>query len=299
VNLILVADTQVSISASENLATIGDKINIKILTKTSEAVDKISLNIPKKDFEILYEETIPQRKYKDHLVFETNFVISFFKTGDFTVGPLTVELIKNDKTIESKTTNSIPVKIKSVLKSEDKDIKNLKDLVPLKGNPLFLLKYVFIFLAVGIVALTIIFFIKKRKNKKKVELLPHLSPFEELEQQIKELMEKKLFEAGKIKEFFISLINIIKYFLYRQYQFNAEDLTTTETLTILEKKESETSIFEKLEFLFNISDLVKFAKFMPSSDELKGVMQKTNHMLQSYREKINRENIQENVSTGQ
>jgi len=298
-HLILNADTQVSISVSQNLATIGDKITIKILTKTSNQVEKIVLDVPKQDFEILSKDTPPQRKYKEYVVFETNFVVSFFKTGNFVVGPFTVDLINNNKTVESKTTNSVPIKIKSVLNPEDKDIENLKNLIPIKGNPFFLLKYVFIIVVIGIITLMAIFFLKKRKNKKMPEVLPRLSPLEELEQKIKRLLGKKLFEEGKIKEFFISLTDIIKQFLERQYQFNAEDLTTTETLTVLEEKENENSITEKMEFLFNTSDLVKFAKFIPRPDELETVTQRTNLMLLTLREKINREINHENVSTGQ
>ncbi|MCP4219640.1 MAG: hypothetical protein GY765_33720, partial [bacterium] len=144
----LTAGSQVSVS--DNLAAIGDRINLKIIVKTTSQVDRIKLKSAENVFEVVDQLDTQKRQEEHYTVFEKNITIAFFKTGDFNVGPFEVELLKDEKTLEIRETNSIPVTIKSVLKEEDKDIKPLKSLIELEGDPFYILKYVI--LAVLIVA---------------------------------------------------------------------------------------------------------------------------------------------------
>ncbi len=268
------AGTQVSISVSENLAFIGDRIRLKIIVKTTSDVDNINVKTMTKEFDILDQTAAQKRKEQDSLIFEKNIEIAFFKTGDFNVGPFVIELKKNEKVIETRETNSVPVTIKSTLKEEDKDIKPLKNLLEIKGNPWYLLKYILGVLGVIIIGLLILFFLKRRKAKAVETPKRLLSPLEELELRIKELYQQSLFEKGKTKLFFIELTIILKQFLHRTYQFNAEDFTTYETLYDLKKREAEVSLLNNMEFLFSTADLVKFAKYIPDDGALSELAKK-------------------------
>ncbi len=295
ITVALAAETQVSISVSDNLATIGDRIRLKIIVKTTADVDKIIEKAAQKDFEILEQRPFQKRKQQDYMVFEKEIEIAFFKTGDFNVGPFDIDLKKNDEVIETRETNSIPVTIKSVLKEEDKDIKSLKDLIEIKGDPFYILKYVIIAVVLIIAVILVILWIKKRKKKAGVVEKPLLSPLEELELRIKELSERKLFEKGKIKLFFLELTQVLKHFLHRTYQFNAEDFTTYETLYDLKRREKEALILNNMEFLFNTADLVKFAKFIPDAEVLGEVLKKIEGTIDLYKQRLSaleQENVQ-------
>jgi len=291
----LIAETQVSISLSANLVTIGDKINVKVITKTSVQAQRVSFVSKKKDFEIISEKLLPLKVQEDYTVFEKNFTISFFKTGDFNIGPFVVELIKNGKTIEKKQTNSIPIRVKSVLTKEDKYIKPLRNLIDIKGNPFYVLKYVILFLAFAILVILITYLIKrKRFLTLKQELI--LSPIDEFEFRVNELIGQKLFENGKIRKFFTDLSIIIKNFLRREYRFPAEDFTTYETLMHLKAKEKEVLIVDNLEFLFTLSDLVKFAKFAPDLHTFKTLCDKIRGIITSFKKRVIVEDIAQNVT---
>lgn len=258
------AETQVSISASNNLAFVGDKINLKIIVKTThENVQEIKVQTETRDFDILDQQPTEKRRQTDYMVFEKTLIIAFFNTGDYEIGPFDVQLIKADEIIESKKTNSIPVTVKSVLKEEDKDIKPLKGLIDIKGDPWYLLKYVFAALAVLGLVIFLILWIRKRRKAVPPPPKPLMAPLEELEFRLKELAEKKLIETGKLKLHFIELTRIIKYFLHRNYGFNAEDFTTEETLYYLKRDETDDLILDNMRFVFNTADLVKFARFIP------------------------------------
>ena len=285
-----VAETQVSISASNNLAFIGDQINLKILVKTTHAkVGEIKVQTEKKDYEVLGQQPTTRRQQTDYLVFEKNVTIAFFKVGDFEIGPFTVELVADDKVIESKTTNSIPVTVKSVLKEEDKDIKPLKGIIDIKGNPWYLLKYVLAGLAMVGLLVFLVWWLRKKRKAVPLAPTPLLSPLEELQSRLRELAEKKLLEKGKLKLHFIQLTQLIKGFLNRHYRFNAEDLTTAETLYALKQGENESLILDNMRFVFNTADLVKFAKFIPDAPVFAEVDEKIMEMITRYKLRIQAE----------
>jgi|GEM_PF-803458 len=281
------AETQVSISASNNLAFVGDKINLKIIVKTThENVQEIKVETEKRDFDLLDQQPTEKRQQTDYMVFEKTLVIAFFTTGDFEIGPFTVQLIKEDKIVESKKTNSIPVMVKSVLKEEDKDIKSLKGLIDIKGDPWYLLKYVIAALAVLGLIVFLILRIRNRRKAAPAPPIPPMSPLEELEFRLKELAEQKLIETGKLKLHFILLTQIIKCFLHRNYGFNAEDSTTGETLYYLTKEETDGLILDNMRFVFNTADLVKFAKFVPDPPVFAEIDGKTREMITRYKLRI-------------
>lgn len=279
-------ESQVSISTADHTATIGDRVRINVIAKTTAEINAISLEIPKKDFEVISEEALAERKSKNYRVFETRLTVSFFSTGDFFVGPFEVKLLKNNRVIETKKSNSLEIRIRSVLEKNDRDIKALKNPVPLHGNPFYVLRYVLIVLLILGLIVFLVFVIRRRKLKKSETPEINLSPLEELQMRIKELKEKKLFDKGRFKPFFIRLTDIIKHYLCRQYHFNAEDLTTTETLIALEKKDKDPRLHESLDSLFSTSDLVKFAKYIPALGDYKIIEETVNTIVSIQKSKF-------------
>jgi hypothetical protein len=281
------AETQVSISSLENVAFIGDRIHIKIIVKSTTEIDDFNPRPPQaKDYAIILQEPTEKRRQQDYLVIEKNIELAFFKTGDFDIGPFNIEIIKDNKVIESRETNLIPITIKSVLKLEDKDIKSLKNLAQIKGNPLYLLKYIIAALVLIILIIIIVSWLQKRSQIPTTETKPQLSPLDEFKERFRKLTERNLFERGKIKLYFIELTQIIKHFLHRNYDFNAEDFTTYETLQHLKKGEKEPVILNGMEFLFNTADLVKFAKFIPDERVFNEVIKRVNDLILFYRQRL-------------
>jgi hypothetical protein len=280
-------ETQVSISISENLATIGDHINIKIIVKTSADIDEIVIKVPEqREYEILSPMDAPshKRKQTDYTVLERNLTATFFKTGDFDIGPFSIDLMKNKDVVENKITNSVPVTVKTVLNDDDKDIKDLKNPIDIKGNPFYILKYVIIAVAVLLLISTLIWWLKARKKEKPIQDFT-LPPIEELEKHVNDLWRKRLYEKGNLKLHFLELTVIIKHFLNRYYHFNAEDFTSYETLYYLKQHESDSTPLNNLQFVFNTSDLVKFAKFVPDTSVFNEVLEKLNAMIHAYKQR--------------
>lgn len=282
------AESQVSISTSDNLVTIGDRIHVTIIITTNDDVDKIKLKPQNKEYELAEESEILKRREREYTVFEKNIQLVFFKTGEFEIGPFLVELLKGQEVIETKTTNSVPVTVKTVLTEEDKDIRDLKNPIEFKGDPFYVLKYVIIAVVLTLLIVFLVMWWKKRRAAKPEPVIL-LSPLDELQMRVKELYDKKLYEKGRAKEHFIELTRIFKHFLFRTYHFQAEDFTTYETMLVLTQKESDGTVIDNMRFLFNTADLVKFARFVPDSRVLSEISGKIDQLNATYRQRYQAE----------
>ena len=282
------AETQVSVSSSTNLANLGDWVNLKVIVKSTEQFENIEVVLEKQEFELITQQPMRRFEQDDFVVYEKDLTIAFFKTGDFTISPLKVEMKRGNRVVEEKTTNSLSITIESILTKEDKDIKPLKDLVPVKGNPFYLLKWLFIFLAAGIIIFLVIWWVRRIRNKPVQPVEQILSPLQEFDNNLQELLKLKLFEKGKKMEFFIRLIELIKLFFQRNFNFSAEDFTTYETLYTLRRFEIDQNILDHMDIIFNAADLVKFAKYPADKKIYQDVVYKVTTVLECYKKQQQR-----------
>jgi len=266
---VALGETQVSVSVSATSATIGERITLKFIVRTPGESDSIRIiSREKQEFEFLKEGALSVTRKEGLITFEKDYEISFFKTGEFNAGPFIISLLNGDTEIESRTSNSIPVRIRSVLEKGDEDIKPLKDLPEIDGNPLYLLKYLIILgLIAGLIILAV-YLVRRIKKSGASRGLPPLPPDLEFLNRIEALWRTDLLRTGKIKRFFLTLTESYKQFMTRLYQFNAEDLTTHEIVNHLQKHETEARITQNFDRVFLISDLAKFAKYVPSEEEV-------------------------------
>lgn len=150
------------------------------------------------------------------------------------------------------------------LKTEIKDIKplveepfSIKEILPL------------IYLILGIVALIVgLYFLvrylrnRPKENKpqivQKKQIPPHIKALKLLE----DLRLKRLSEQGLKKQYYSELSEIVWIYLEERFSITACEMTTEEILEQMKRcSEISTSDFENLKKMFDISDLVKFAKY--------------------------------------
>ena len=147
-------------------------------------------------------------------------------------------------------------------------VEGLRDI---KGPVYFPVNYFFIILiavllALFLLALAVRYFLKKRKNPpKKVIKSAHQLAYEALEA----LRARNLPASGKVKEFYFELSDIARHYLENRFTLRAPEMTTEEFLHTLGESTKLTDSHKALlkEFL-NHCDLVKFAKYGPTRDEI-------------------------------
>jgi hypothetical protein len=157
--------------------------------------------------------------------------------------------------------NTIPVDTTAAFRDIKQPVK-----VPLTFKEI--LPFILISLAIAaIFALLIYFIIKFRKKQKPqkvpVKVKPKVRPDIAALQALERLRLKKLWQEGKIKQFYTELTEILRTYLEGRYEVSAMEMVSSDILTELSSKEIPQEMREKLRELLLIADLVKFAKWDP------------------------------------
>ena len=121
-----------------------------------------------------------------------------------------------------------------------------------------------------IVILFLAYFISRIRKKKPVlarrviEIPPHQEAFAKLEK----LREEKLWQQGKVKEYYTVLTDIVRFYIERRFNIRAMEQTSYEILSSFETvKIKNREVIIQLQELLQLADMVKFAKELPPPGE--------------------------------
>ncbi|MCX5698419.1 MAG: hypothetical protein NTX01_01830 [Candidatus Omnitrophica bacterium] len=159
----------------------------------------------------------------------------------------------------------------------------------IKG-PLSLSSYINIFqlLAILVFLAILLFLFKFLFKRKKTLLNAAQKPAHEIAYELLEkLKAKDLIHQGKIKEYYSEVSAIIRHYLENRFLLKAPEMTTEEFLFYVRDYSQlirEHKILLK-EFLL-ICDLVKFAKYVPSSPEIDAIFLSARKIVDETKEEL-------------
>lgn len=204
-------------------------------------------------------------------IFKQTVTITAFDSGYYVFPSLPILAL--DSTLLAETNplsfsvTTIPVDTTAAYK----DIKgNLTTPLSLHEIWLYIKKYgLLIFVIWSIIAAIIYSILKYGKRKKgkndgaksKVahKVKPHITALKALEH----LKKKKLWEQGKVKEYYSELTEIIRIYLEGRWGIYAMEMVSSDIIDALRKIDVIEGDIDPLVKMFSISDLVKFAKWDP------------------------------------
>jgi hypothetical protein len=129
----------------------------------------------------------------------------------------------------------------------------------------------------GAALIFLIYLLWKRKQERGYVFAPPPPPppaHEVALKALRELYASNLLEKQEYKEFFSRLSEIIRAYLEGRYYIQALEQTTGEILRDLpDEVKQDDRLFEWLKDSLTVSDLVKFAKYIPSQEEIDRVKQ--------------------------
>lgn len=159
-------------------------------------------------------------------------------------------------------------------------LEGYRDIKPLFGFPRTFREFLpYILLTVGVllIVLLLILFLKRRKKPaeeptiwEKPEVPAHIAAISSLET----LRRKELWQRGEIKAFHSELTTILRKYLYKRYQLDAIEMTTGEILKFLPNHIEEKELINKFKLIFELADMVKFAKFKPEGEAHEQMLEK-------------------------
>ena len=131
---------------------------------------------------------------------------------------------------------------------------------------LFSSPYTYFGLLLALLVIVLIWYIRRRrarKNEPKIIEPPHIIAIRDLVN----IDNKKLWQNGKVKQYYTELSDVIRVYLHGRYGVNAMEMTSIEIFEALREEGIPAKEFEKLRELLILSDYVKFAKISPTQDE--------------------------------
>jgi hypothetical protein len=206
------------------------------------------------------------------LKISSRYLITSFDSGAYDIPPYYVELSDSGKIVrfysdythlDVMRTNVAPTDSTDVIfdiAAPYHESVSFKELMPWIVGIIFLI----------LVAYLIIRRIKSRKQKTRPEDLTRI-PGEPINitilKELDKLERKKHIEKGEIKQFYISLTEILRKYIFLRYNIFSFEMTTSETLSsLISSGFVKDANFSRLENIFTTADFVKFAKYIPPTE---------------------------------
>lgn len=196
--------------------------------------------------------------------------LTSFEPGETAIPPIGFQVISGvDSSIHRVLTNSIPVTITTIEVEAEAELKDIKP--PLEAPWAFEDVIPWLIL-LGVVAALGAAYWYYRKYKQGLKALPEpampaLPAHEQALLALRELEQKRLWQQGKVKEFYSEVSEIIRRFFEGRFHIIALELTTDEILAELKRSPSAQPILKSVNTFLLAADLVKFAKYEPTLAE--------------------------------
>jgi hypothetical protein len=208
---------------------------------------------------------------KDFINYSQNILITSFDTGFHYIPPFTIHYsYAGDTARHELLSEGVYLKVRTVEVDTTQAIRDIRGTMQAPLTFAELAPYLGGIAILGIIIGMIwYYFWRKRMNKPLFPVLtrPQGPPWQIALQNLDVLGEKKLWQNGKIKEYYSELTDILRQYLQNQYGIDAMEMITTEILAAYDMAGLQADARLKLSGILQLADFVKFAKATPLKDE--------------------------------
>ena len=272
VNITFAGEISVNASLEPTEILIGEqaKFKLELMQDETEKVswpqfsDTLATNV-----QILEKLKTDTTKLSDgRMSIISEFLVTSYDSGFYYIPELLFET-----TTEKVYTNPVGLTVNTVPVDENADDINAeKAIMSAPFSWVELAKWTGMGLAGVLVLVIIVLLLMRFVFNKKVKILPetpevvlpaHVVALQKLEQ----IKTEKIWQQGQIKQFYTEVTDVIREYLEGGYDINAMELTTDEIVALVKKNKELDEIRLVLKEMLELSDLVKFAKFVPLENE--------------------------------
>ncbi|MEQ8172995.1 MAG: BatD family protein [Candidatus Eremiobacterota bacterium] len=272
----------IAVKVDKQEITAGDVIEYTLTVKSDKSIKPA---FPEKGLNVAPFELLDFSKTESEengmIIRNYIYKISIYETGDFELAPVIFKYVINGKEESKSTEKAIKIKVKSVLPADANDIKPIKAPQEFKTPvPYRFLYTAGLIMLILFLLIVISYFLYRKyvmKKSRKEEALPLLPPEEEAHKSIDELIKLNLLHEGKIKDFYITLSDIVRRYVERRFVIMTFEKTTDEIIHQMRQKDIR--YVNNLKVLLSDFDLVKFAKLIPSNAECNGHVLKSRNFI--------------------
>lgn len=263
---------RVESTVDKSTITIGDRVLYTLEIIYDPSINLLPLNLGANlgAFEVKDYKTYPEKKNKQgQMVNKSEYVITTFTTGEYVIPPLEIGYLTPDSLEHSIKSEPLTIMVESVIATAE-DTTDIRGLKPQASVPADYLSYLII-AAILLVAGAGLWYWRYRKLHpllKEEEVEPPVSPWEEALSALSELESSDLLEMGRVKLYYLRLSEIVKRYIERRFRIAAVDMTTYEIKQNMRKARFDSWLYNRAANFLESADLVKFAKYIPSSEEI-------------------------------
>ena len=217
-------------------------------------------------FEILnVESTRPENGHQ-----QWSLRLTMFDTGTVYIPPVPLVYRSHaDTLLHVATTTPIPLSIVAIPFDPKGDIKDIKPPLnaPWKFEDFLPFLIALLLIALGGIGYWYYRRWKKRREEGFVPEEPAIPPAEAALTALRILEEKRLWQQGRVKEFYSEVTEIVRRFLEDQHRVSALESTSDEIMAQLRSLPEARALISQFRSFFTTADLVKFAKYLPAPEE--------------------------------
>jgi hypothetical protein len=277
-----------NVAVGKEQITTADQLTLQ-LEVTADADYDVEFAKPGEKLEefkvVDHDEPMPTLTRDGKVLHVQAYRLEPFLAGEYKIPPMKITFWKkSDKQPPKQELESeaITIRVTSLLSEKSGEAK-IKDLVPPMGIPGWDRQWLWIVAAgIGIVALGSagVWIYRRYRNGEIIAQAIKLPAHEIAYRQIDQLLADSLIEKGQIKDFYFRISDILRRYIENRFTLRAPERTTEEFLFELRQSSVLADSHKRLlkDFLSQC-DLVKFAKFLPATDEAQKTVEVSRHFI--------------------
>lgn len=246
---------------------VGDYINFTITVKYDKGI-RISpptLSDNLSNLELIKVLPVTSNAEDELNIQYFNYILTGYDSTNVIIPPIPITyFIGNNSEPQTINTNEVEILIHTLQVNSALDIKDIKAPIRIAFDWVF---WSILFLIV----LTVLFiayllykkFFKPKTEVRQIRRTPALPDYIITLRALEELENKKLWQQGKVKEYHYEITGIIRQYFEKRYHFNSLEMTTDETIKVLNRVMDNQKMIDTAKNFLYSADMVKFAKFIP------------------------------------
>ncbi|GEM_PF-2254828 len=269
----------VTVKVDKKEMVIGDhlKYDVNVLSPADLAVVFPALEEKLGHFDILSRSRVQKKvNFGKQQRISLNLVISVYDRGEYTLPAFPVMYIDKSGTTNVAVSEAVKVKVNGVLSGRIspklRDVKQQERL----ADPFLWLKILLLLLLAAGGYLLYRFrdhFFKKKLLPVIAKLEPELPPDIEALNRLNDVVQRDVLGQSGLKEYYSIINEIIRHYLHRVYGLVTLERTTDEIVSDMRRLALSSSLHDVIADFLMDSDLVKFAKSVPSKNEINGFLE--------------------------
>ena len=208
-----------------------------------------------------------------NVIVKQQLTLMTFDTGQVQVPPIALKYARSFDDPNRLKAYTDPIRLYSTTMTVDTTLAYKPIVEPIAAPVKFKEVFPWILgaLVLVLIALGIWYWSKHRKPKVDADgnivRGPVIPPYDKAVGDLKRLREEKIWQSGKVKEYFSSLTDIAREYIEGQFGVNAVEMTTDDILEEIKPLHFPKETYDKLKDTMEVADLVKFAKYSASTLE--------------------------------